>query len=269
MGKLPVRPVLWVVVLIVVSGMIVGYRYVIAGYEAQAASSTIDEHVVREEPPKPAKPLQARVTMPDRKGIPPENVGSGWPAILGSAGDCTSLERGLDWSWSEEGPPLRWRVDCGTGYSAPVVLDDQLVLFHRVEENEVIDCFAAETGRPRWSFSAPATFKCKVNYSSGPYSTPYLEADRLYAIGALGQLYCIDLSDGSLRWQRNLHDDYKVVIDYWPATASPIVESGLVIVNVGGRKGAGIVAFDRESGETIWTATDDPRMVRRLWLSMT
>jgi outer membrane protein assembly factor BamB len=31
-----------------------------------------------------------------------------------------------------------------------------------------------------------------------------------------------------------------------------------VIVNVGGRRGAGVVAFDLDTGETLWTATSEP-----------
>ena len=47
---------------------------------------------------------------------------------------------------------------------------------------------------------------------------------------------------------------------FFGAAGSPLVEDGRVIANIGGKdgaKGAGIVAFNAETGAVLWTATDD------------
>lgn len=188
----------------------------------------------------------------------PENVGPGWPTLLGPNHDCTSGERGLDLQWPEAGPYQHWRIPVGVGYSSPVVLGERVVLFHRKDDLEILDCLDAETGQTLWSFDSPATYQCPFAHSSGPYSAPVLEAGRVYAVGAAGQMYCLSLEDGSEIWHRDLHGDYEVEIEVWPAAASPLLEDDRLIVNVGGRKtGAGIVALDKDTGKTLWKATDD------------
>jgi outer membrane protein assembly factor BamB len=49
---------------------------------------------------------------------------------------------------------------------------------------------------------------------------------------------------------------YSVAKGFFGAAGSPLVESGKVMANVGGR-GAGIVAFEAATGKVLWTATED------------
>lgn len=229
-------------------------------YRAAVASrpSRVDQELEFAVEDEPVGELLRLPRAAGRRTVTPEGVGVGWPALLGPSGDCASPERGLDLSWPESGPPQQWRIAVGTGYSSPVVLHDTVVMFHRQGDREVVDGLNAETGRKRWSFSWPARYQCPFNHSSGPYSTPVLEQGRLYAIGAAGDLYCLDLDDGREIWHRNLYDDYQVVIEVWPAAASPLLERDRLIINAGGRKtGAGIVAIDKTTGRTLWTATED------------
>ena len=44
---------------------------------------------------------------------------------------------------------------------------------------------------------------------------------------------------------------------YFGMACSPLVEGPAVLLNIGGRDGAGIVAFGRERGEVLWKATDE------------
>lgn len=204
-----------------------------------------------------AEPMNLALSA-GRSTIRPEHVGTGWPSLLGPTRDCVSPERGLDWSWKQSGPAEKWRIPAGDGYASPVVLGNRLVLFHRVENREVVDCLDAETGMRVWSQAWTASYECPFDYSSGPYSTPVLESGRAYAIGANGHLACLDLEDGSEIWHRDVHRQFQVQLEVWPVSASPVVEGDLLIVNAGGRQtNAGIVAFDKHSGEVAWTATED------------
>lgn len=194
----------------------------------------------------------------DRHTLPPDEVGLGWPSLLGPAHDCSSPERGLDLQWPESGPFEKWRIPVGAGYSAPVVLGDRLILFNRHEDQEVIDCLDAESGRNCWSTSWPSGYQCPVNYSSGPYSTPVLEDGHVYAIGAEGRLVCLSLEDGTEYWHREVWREYDVKTERWPATASPLLEGNSVIMNLGARESsAGVIVIDKATGETLWTATED------------
>ncbi len=44
---------------------------------------------------------------------------------------------------------------------------------------------------------------------------------------------------------------------FFGAGSSPLVDDGGVIVEVGGKDGAGIVAFDAATGKVLWQATND------------
>src|SRR5262249_4145542 len=58
-------------------------------------------------------------------------------------------------------------------------------------------------------------------------------------------------------WQRILAEDYNL-IESPNFTACPLVEGELLIVVVGGKPGACVVAFDKRSGKEVWRALGDP-----------
>lgn len=223
--------------------------------EIEALAESLREDAETQE--KPGELL--RLPKRDSENVVlPKDVGPGWPTLLGPNHDCTSPERGLNLQWPEAGPYEKWRIPVGTGYGGPVVWQDKLVLLHRKDNREIVECFDAESGQSRWSFDWPATYKCPFAHSSGPYSSPVLEEGRVWAIGAEGHCYCLNLDDGQEFWHRDLHADYQVEIEVWPVAASPLLEGNRLIVNVGGRKTkAGIIALDKQTGETLWQATSD------------
>ena len=258
MAKAKSRFLFWSIAVILVAAIALAYLRLEAALNRWAESTVAapESSEPRSEEPV-GQPLEL-ARAEERETVLPDHVGIGWPTLLGPNGDCTSRETGLNWSWDESGPPEKWRVPAGDGYTSPVVLGSRLILFHRVEDQEVVDCLDAETGEAFWSQSWPATYECPFNHSSGPYSAPVLENDRVYAMGAGGRLVCLNLEDGLEVWCRNVHEDYQVEIEVWPVSASPVVEGDLLIVNAGGRKtNAGVVAFDKRTGDTVWTATDD------------
>ena len=212
-------------------------------------------------------------------GIPADKsaADAGWPNLFGPQRNSVSGERGLNPVWPESGPPVVWRASVGEGYSSPIAAGDDVVVFHRPlkeasapaqgdlhpgEANhgpdEVVSCFDAATGQTRWEFRRPTSFRCKTHYSSGPYSTPILAGNFVYACGTEGNLYCLNRADGSLAWQRELWKDYGLAQKgYFPVTGSPLLVSGRLILNLGAKDaGAGIIALDAATGETLWQATD-------------
>lgn len=203
-------------------------------------------------------PQRTQPSAASRRTVVPDGAGRGWPTLLGPSLDGTSPETGLELNWPKSGPIEKWHVAVGTGYASPVTLGDALVLLHRKDDREVLECFDPESGASRWTFSWPATYRCPYSHSSGPYAAPVLEDGYAYAIGASGDLYCVRLDDGTEVWHRSLHQDYRVTIEVWPVAASPLIVGDRLIVNIGGRKtNAGIVALDKRTGETLWTATSD------------
>jgi outer membrane protein assembly factor BamB len=79
--------------------------------------------------------------------------------------------------------------------------------------------------------------------------------NRVYTLGAEGRLHCLDLDTGRKVWDRSVNDDYRVRKGFFGVATSPLVEGDLLLLNVGG-KGAGIVAFHKDTGKEVWRATD-------------
>lgn len=183
-------------------------------------------------------------------------LGADWPQFLGPKRNCTSTETGLSQSWDEKGPPVLWQRNVGEGYSSPVIAGERLVLFHRVGDDEVVECLDAPSGKELWKHSEVTNYRDPLGKGDGPRSTPLIASDRVYTLSPGGRLMCLKLMGGEKVWQRDLLTDHNVPRSYFGVGTSPILESGLLLVNVGDRD-AGIVAFDKDSGKEVWRATQD------------
>ncbi|MCI0358929.1 MAG: PQQ-like beta-propeller repeat protein, partial [Planctomycetaceae bacterium] len=97
-----------------------------------------------------------------------------------------------------------------------------------------------------------------THYSSGPYSTPILSNDLLYACGTEGNLYCLSRTRGALLWRRELWKDFGLSQEgFFPVTGSPLLVGDRLILNLGAAgAGAGIIAIHTATGETLWRATN-------------
>jgi outer membrane protein assembly factor BamB len=180
--------------------------------------------------------------------------GADWPQFLGPARNGTSPETGLLDSWPEKGPPVVWEKEVGEGFSGPVVAGGRLILFHRVSDEEVVECLDAATGKGLWKHADPTSYEDPLGKGNGPRSTPAVAAGRVYTLGPAGRLLCLNLEDGKKVWERGLLETYEVPPSFFGVGTSPLVEGGLVLVNVGG-KDAGIVAFNKDTGAEAWKAT--------------
>ncbi|OYW19084.1 MAG: hypothetical protein B7Z55_09525 [Planctomycetales bacterium 12-60-4] len=184
---------------------------------------------------------------------------SDWPQLFGPNGNSTSSERGLRWDWDDNGPPILWRQAIGQGYSAPVIQGEELILHQRVEDQEIVSCLDAETGAPLWSYGTPTSYECKYPYSNGPYSTPTISGETVFAITAQGRLLALSLTDGKTHWERDLLQDFQAEQGAYGVGVSPSIWRDRLILNVGGHEGHGIVALSTRDGSTLWSAMDDDR----------
>jgi outer membrane protein assembly factor BamB len=179
-----------------------------------------------------------------------------WPQFLGPTRNAVSAETGLAKSWPAKGPPVVWERDVGEGFSAPVVADGTLILLHRLGGEEVVEALDAAAGTPRWKFAYPTRYSDPLGKGDGPRATPLVADGKVYTLGAEGALHCLGLKDGQKVWAKSLAREYQMRPSYFGVGTSPLLEGGLLLVNVGAR-GAGIVAFDKDTGKEAWKATDD------------
>lgn len=152
---------------------------------------------------------------------------------------------------------LKWKVDVGTGYSAPIVAGDRVYAFSRQGEDEVMRALDAGTGRTIWETKYNATYKpnpaATRTHGTGPKSTPTFADGRLYTLGMTGAVTAFDAASGKLLWQK----PGGPVEPLYHTAMSPLVERGLVVVHVGGHGNGALTAFDARTGDVKWAWKGD------------
>ncbi len=181
-----------------------------------------------------------------------ESAGTDWPQFLGLRADGTSAETDLLKVWPTNGLPTIWEKNTGTGYSAPSIRGDLLVLHHRVGDEEIVEGIGAATGKTVWRYAYQSRFIDPYGYNNGPRCTPLLSADRCFTFGAEGKLVCLDFKTGKLVWQRDTQTEWEVPPAFFGVGSTPILEGERLVVMVGGQTNSGMVALDPKTGKTLW-----------------
>ena len=178
--------------------------------------------------------------------------GGDWPRFLGPNGDNTCAETGLIKKWPTNGLALLWQKEIGSGYSAPSIIGSRLVLHHRVNDEEVVQCLDATNGASLWNYRYRSGFTDLFGYNNGPRCTPLLTANRCYTFGAEGRLCCLDLATGKMIWQRETAKDWTVPEPFFGVGSTPLLAGDKLFVMVGGQPNSAVVALDAENGKTLW-----------------
>jgi outer membrane protein assembly factor BamB len=178
-----------------------------------------------------------------------------WPQWLGPQRNGASLETGLLKTWPLQGPALLWKAaGLGGGYSTPSVAAGRIFGLGWRNEEEVVWALDEATHQPLWSkVIASAKVAAGSEAREGSRSTPTVDGNRLYALGQNGDLVCLEVSSGDVRWHKNLVTDFGGGIPRWGYSESPLVDGDRLICTPGGAK-ATLVALNKDTGATIWKA---------------
>ncbi|MBI5773767.1 MAG: PQQ-like beta-propeller repeat protein [Verrucomicrobia bacterium] len=180
-----------------------------------------------------------------------------WPQLLGPDRNGISPETNLATAWPKAGPPVVWQKKIGAGFAGPVVADGKLILFHRLGDTETVECLDAKSGEPRWKFDYPTAYQDDFGFDPGPRATPTIADGKVFTYGADGALHALDFATGKILWSVDGKKDFAAPKGFFGRACSPLVEGGTVIVNVGGKNGSSVVAFDQGTGKVRWKVLDD------------
>jgi outer membrane protein assembly factor BamB len=193
---------------------------------------------------------QARV-FGKAKPLAADAVTGDWRSFLGPSHNAVSAETRLSRALP---PPLVWEFPRGSGYGSPAVADQRLVYMHRVGDEEIVECLAAETGASLWQVRYATRFEDRYGYNNGPRASPVIDEGRVFTMGAEARLQCLSLASGQIIWRRDLRAEYKVRQDFFGTASTPLVDGRLLIVNVGAPGGPCVVGLDKTTGREIWRA---------------
>jgi outer membrane protein assembly factor BamB len=90
-----------------------------------------------------------------------------------------------------------------------------------------------------------------------PRATPTYHDGRIYALGAEGEFRVLDAAKGTVVWRRNILSENRAKNVTWGMSASPLIVDDKVIVLPGGAHGTSVVAYNKATGDIVWTAQDD------------
>jgi outer membrane protein assembly factor BamB len=177
-----------------------------------------------------------------------------WPQWRGPHRNGVSEETGLLKEWPSEGPKLKWKIsDIGSGYSTPSIVGDRLYLLgNDGTENEFVAALSTEDGKRIWTTRlGNVGHPTQQPAFAAARSTPTVDGRLLYALGSDGDLACVEVADGKVRWKKNLRTDFGGKYGEWAYSESPLIDGEAVICTPGGSE-ATVVALDKKTGDVIW-----------------
>lgn len=186
-----------------------------------------------------------------------------WPQFGGPDRDGVWKETGILQTFPPEGLKICWRAPIGTGLSSPIVSDGRVFLTDSDRQKprawERVHCYDEKTGKPLWTHTDEVTYPdwaFTPEAETGPDATPLAAAGKIYAPGKNGHLVCLNVRDGAVIWRRDLMKDFGMT-EFSGDTPSPLIEGSLLILVVGGKPDASVIALDKDSGKEVWRALDD------------
>jgi outer membrane protein assembly factor BamB len=195
-----------------------------------------------------------------------DSNGTDWPQWLGPDRDGRWKETGLVDTFPTDGPKVLWKKSISAGYSGPAVAGGKVYVCDRQGDaptgertpkdglpgKERVLCYDFKTGDTVWEHSYDCPYS-GVNFPSGPRTTPVVDGDRVFTLGAMGDLLCLDAKTGKPVWEKHFKIDYSVKPPVWGWSSHLLADKERVYSLVGG-EGSCVVAFDKTSGKEIWKA---------------
>ena len=196
-----------------------------------------------------------------------------WPRWLGSQGDSVWRETDLVDSLPEGDLKPLWTAPIAGGYAGPAVAGGRVFVTDyqttanikfevqaglgdvanaarpEITGRERVLAFDATTGQPLWQHADDVVYK--IAYNCGPRTTPCVDDERVFTLGAEGRLLCLNVTNGDVVWSKNLKQEYQIDSPVWGFSGNPIVDGDHLICLVGG-EGSVIVAFDKRTGKELW-----------------
>lgn len=204
--------------------------------------------------PSPSPDANATAS-PSPGAAPPTSTRNYWTNFRGPRRDGKYDETSVSTTWPANGLPVIWKQPVGVGHASFAVADGKVYTIEQRRGQEVVAAYDLGSGRELWTQKWNAEFRDSTG--DGPRATPTWDQGRVYALGATGELRCLDASNGSVIWGKNILSDNGADNLPWAMAASPLVVDDKVIVLPGGTSGKSVVAYNKNTGAPVWKVLND------------
>jgi len=178
-----------------------------------------------------------------------------WTNFRGPNRDGRYDEMPILTKWPAQGLPLLWKEPVGVGYSSFTIADGRAYTIEQRHRQEVVAAYDVNTGRELWTQGWNAEYIDDTG--DGPRTTPTWDDGWLYALGATGELRCLNAKTGAVRWGKNILSDNEAENLSWAMAGSPLIVDDKVIVLPGGTGGKSVVAYNKVTGAPVWKVQND------------
>ena len=184
----------------------------------------------------------------------PQAPMASWPGFRGAERDGVYRDP-IRTSW--DGLTPMWKKPAGGGRASFAVADGRAFTIEQRKQQEVVVAYDVMTGRELWTNGWNERFSQWMGGGEGPRATPAWAEGHVFALGARGELRCLDAATGHVVWRTNILKDAGADNVRWGMAGSPLIAGDAVIVQPGGNRGRSVAAYDRRTGKVLWTALDD------------
>jgi outer membrane protein assembly factor BamB len=224
--------------------------------EAQRARAQPAPSPVPAAPAAPAAPEPRPAADGNATAAAPAAASAYWTDFRGPNRDGHYRERPILTQWPADGLKPIWKQPVGGGYASFVIAGGLAFTIEQRGPQEIVAAYDVATGRELWTNAWTATFRESMG-GDGPRATPVWADGRVYALGGLGELRCLEGATGALVWRTNILEDSGATNLQWGMSAAPLVVDDTIVVLPGGPKGQSVVAYDRRTGKRAWSALND------------
>jgi outer membrane protein assembly factor BamB len=163
-----------------------------------------------------------------------------WPQWMGPNRDDVWAETGVIEEFPASGPMFLWRKSIHGGFAGPAVAEDKVYVTDYVKSSgddkpaptkrndlqgkERVLCLDARTGSELWGHEYDCAYT--ISYPAGPRCTPTVNDGKLFTLGAMGDLFCLDAKSGRVNWSKNLPRTYGAAVPLWGYAGHPLVYKG-------------------------------------------
>ena len=152
-----------------------------------------------------------------------------WPSWLGANRDGVWRETGILKSFPPDGPMVVWRHKISSGYAGPAVAAGKVYVTDRLVRGadptaeqkdhyairagagvERVWCLQESNGEVLWKHEYDCPYK--IAYPAGPRATPTVDQNKVYTLGAQGNLFCLDATDGKVIWSCDFTKVYNLKV---------------------------------------------------------
>lgn len=189
--------------------------------------------------------------------LAPVSLGGDWPQFLGPNRNGATTDETLRTNWKTQPPKKQWDQKVGSGFSGPVVSGKTVFLYHRLGNQCALDSINLETGERIWRYQHPTQYRDDFGFDNGPRAIPSVDGNSIFLMSADGTLSAVGKNTGKQIWQINAQSTWKSGKGFFGMAPSPLAVGDVVVFIIGGLDDSGVVALNRDTGQTVWKATAD------------